>query len=220
PTGPTGDVGPTGPTGDAGPTGPTGDAGAIGPTGLQGPSGPTGPTGPTGSGAIIPFASGLPVAPTTLAAGLVGVPAVVGFGNSAVLPNILGATIDLTGAAGLLANMSFSMPRDGVITDITAYFSTVVALSLLGGEVTVTAQLYESTTPDNTFSPVAGTAVALAPTYSGVVAIGEVAFGSLTGLNIPVTAETRLLLVFSVTATGLALATVVNGYASGGVNIA
>jgi len=145
---------------------------------------------------------------------------VVGFGNGAVLPDILGATIDLTGSAGLLANMSFSMPRDGVITDITAYFSNVVALTLIGGTVTVTAQLYASTTPDNTFSPIAGTAVALAPTYSGTVAIGEVAFGSLTGLNIPVTAETRLLLVFSVTSDGVGIATTVNGYASGGVNIA
>jgi len=150
----------------------------------------------------------------------VGLPAVVSFGNSAVLPNNLGATIDLTGAAGLLANMSFSMPRDGVITDITAYFSTVLALSLVGGTATVTAQLYASTTPDNTFSPIAGTAVSLAPTYSGVVAIGQVAFGSLTGLNIPVTAETRLLLVFSVTTTGLTVGTTVTGYASGGINIA
>ncbi|WP_312281182.1 exosporium glycoprotein BclB-related protein, partial [Oscillibacter sp.] len=203
--------------------GPTGPTGADGPQGLIGPTGPdgaTGPTGPTGAGAIIPFASGLPVAPTALLTGLVGLPAVVSFGHSTVLPNILGATIDLTGAAGLMANMSFSMPRDGVITDITAYFSTVVALSLIGGAATVTAQLYASTTPDNTFSPVAGTAVTLAPAFSGLVAIGDIASGSLTGLNIPVTAETRLLLVFSVTTTGLAIATTVTGYASGGVNIA
>jgi len=149
----------------------------------------------------------------------VGLPAVVSFGNSTVLPDVLGATIDLTGAAGLMSNMSFSMPRDGVITDITAYFSTVLALTLIGGDATITAQLYASSTPDNIFAPVAGTAVALAPTFSGVVAIGDVAFGTLTGLNIPVTAETRLLLVFSVTTTGLAVATTVTGYASGGVNI-
>jgi len=150
----------------------------------------------------------------------VGLPAVVSFGNSTVLPDVLGATIDLTGAVGLMANMSFSMPRDGVITDITAYFSTVLALTLVGGTATVTAQLYASATPDNTFSPVAGTAVTLAPAFSGLVAIGDIAFGSLTGLNIPVTAETRLLLVFSVTTTGIAIDTTVTGYASGGVNIA
>ena len=111
------------------------------------------------------------------------------------------------------------MPRDGVITDITAYFSTVLALTLVGGDVTVTAQLYSSSTPDNTFSPIAGTAVALAPAYSGLVSIGDITAGSLSGLSIPVTTGTRLLLVFSVTGTGIAIDTTVTGYASGGINI-
>ncbi len=141
------------------------------------------------------------------------------FGNSTVLPNILGATIDLTGSAGLLANMAFSVPRAGTITDITAYFSTVLGLSLVGTTVTVHAQLYQSTTPDNTFSPIAGTDVSLSPTLGGIISIGDIASGTLSGLSIPVTAGTRLLMVFDITASGVSLLNTLTGYASGGVNI-
>lgn len=148
-----------------------------------------------------------------------GLPAVVGFGFGAVLPNVLGTTTDLTGAGGLLANMAFSMPRDSVITDIAAYFSTVLALSLFGSNVTMTAQLYRSTAPNNAFSPIAGTEVTLSPAFTGIVGVGTIASAALSGLSIPVTAETRLLMVFSATATGHSLVNVVTGYASAGVNI-
>ncbi len=219
PTGPTGADGATGPTGATGATGADGATGPTGPTGATGATGPTGPTGTAGSSAIIPFASGLPVAPTTIALGLAGLPAIVGFGNSTVLPNILGATIDLTGSTGLLANLAFSMPRDGIITSIAAYFSVVIGLTLIGTNITVHAQLYQSTTPNNIFSPIAGTEVTLAPSFGGIIVIGSIASGILTGLNISVTAETRLLMVFSITADGVSLINTLTGYASAGVSI-
>ncbi|WP_304441266.1 hypothetical protein [Cellulosilyticum sp. I15G10I2] len=100
-----------------GPTGSTGLAGATGPTGF---TGPTGDTGPIGAGAIIPFASGLPVAITTIAEGLVGTPAFIGFGSSGESVTVLGASIDLTGGPGLLTNLAFSVPRDGTIISIAA----------------------------------------------------------------------------------------------------
>lgn len=82
------------------------------------------------------------------------------------------------------------------------------------------AQLYSSATPDNIFSPIPGTAVTLAPALTGVlVPPGTTSNGILTGLNIPVTAQTRLLLVFSATATGLTLVNTVAGYGSAGVSI-
>ncbi|HAX51782.1 MAG TPA: hypothetical protein DIW07_09595, partial [Lachnospiraceae bacterium] len=214
--GPAGATGATGPTGATGAIGPTGATGAIGPTGA---TGATGATGPTGAGAIIPFASGLPIAPTSVALGLAGLPGIIAFGNSTTLPNVLGATIDLTGAGGLLANMAFSVPRDGVITDIAAYFSVVVGLSLLGTDLTVHAQLYQSTTPDNTFSPIAGTDVTLAPSFSGIISVGDIASATLSGLNVPVTAGTRLLMVFTLTAGGVSLLNTLTGYASAGINI-
>ena len=212
-------TGPTGPTGMPGPTGPTG------PTGPQGPQGPTGPTGlqgVAGSSTIIPYASGLPVTLTTIAGGLVGTTALVGFGNSANGVSILGGNIDLSGAsivAGTPINMAFSAPRDGTITAISAYFSVTTALSITGTTVTITAQLYRSTTPNNTFTAVPGAVVTLAPALTGLLAIGASSNGLITGLNIPVTSQTRLLLVFSATATGLSLAQTIIGYASGGVAI-
>ncbi|MDT8977617.1 exosporium glycoprotein BclB-related protein [Paenibacillus sp. chi10] len=215
----TGATGATGGAGATGATGTTGVTGAIGATGATGTTGATGVTGVPGTGAIIPFASGVPVLLTTLAGGLVGTGGLIGFGNSAPTVSALGATIDLTGAAGLLLNMAFSMPRNGIITSISAYFSTTIALSLIGATATIQAQLWESTTPNNTFTPIPGAIVTLAPSLSGIVAIGTISHGATTGLSIPVTTETRLLMVFSVTTTGLTLGTTVAGYASAGVAI-
>lgn len=222
PTGATGIQGPQGaqgPTGATGPQGPQGIQGATGVTGLQGPQGLQ---GVAGSSAIIPYASGLPVTLTIIAGGLVGTTALVGFGNSANGVSILGGTIDLSGAsivAGTPINMAFSAPRDGTITAISAYFSVTTALSITGTTVTITAQLYRSTTPNNTFTAVPGAVVTLAPALTGLLAIGASSNGLITGLNIPVTSQTRLLLVFSATATGLSLAQTIIGYASGGVAI-
>ncbi|MGM1050519.1 MAG: hypothetical protein ACQEXX_30980 [Bacillota bacterium] len=61
---------------------------AVGPFGPFGPIGPVGPIGPAGPGvlgipggrAIIPFASGAPLALTTVARGLVGSVGLAGFG--------------------------------------------------------------------------------------------------------------------------------------------
>jgi BclB C-terminal domain-containing protein len=86
--------------------------------------------------------------------------------------------------------------------------------------VTITAQLYESATPDNVFTPVAGATVTLAPPLTGVLAIGTLSSGIVTGLSIPVTAQTRLLLVYSASVTaGIDIATTIQGYMSGGLGI-
>jgi BclB C-terminal domain-containing protein len=65
----------------------------------------------------------------------------------------------------------------------------------------------------------AGTLISLTPALSGIVSIGTLLNGTLTGLNIPVTAQTRLMLVFSATASGLSLLNTVAGYASAGLSI-
>ena len=132
---------------------------------------------------------------------------------------MLGATIDLTGSTGLLYNLSFSVPRDGIITSIAGYFSVVLGVTFLSTDITIRAQLYRSTTPDNVFSPIAGAFVDLAPTLGGIISIGDISSGVNDGLAIPVNAGDRLLLVFSSTADGLNLVTAISGYASGGVNI-
>ncbi|MEK3749592.1 exosporium glycoprotein BclB-related protein [Paenibacillus sp. FSL E2-8871] len=223
-TGATGSAGATGATGSAGATGVTGSAGATGATGsagATGATGTTGATGPTGSGAIIPYASGLPVAMTTVLGGLLNTSSIVGFGSSATNISAAGGTIDLTGAAGTLLNFAFSVPRTGTITSLAAYFSTTAALSLLGSTVTITAQLYSSSTPNNTFTAVPGAVVTLSPPFTGVLSLGTISSGNTTGLSIPVTVGERLLLVFTSTVSaGVDVATTIAGYASAGVTIA
>nr|WP_281287017.1 exosporium glycoprotein BclB-related protein [Paenibacillus hemerocallicola] len=173
---------------------------------------------------MIPFASGIPISITTIIGGLNGIGGLVGFGNSAPTLSLVGSTIDLTGAAGTLLNFGFSVPRDGTITSMSAFFSTTAALSLVGTTVTIKAQLYASTTPDNIFTAIPNAIVTLTPPMTGVLAIGTISSGSTgitpaTELNIPVTAGTRLMLVYSATATGLSLVNTIAGYASAGVSI-
>nr|WP_307495384.1 exosporium glycoprotein BclB-related protein [Clostridium sardiniense] len=167
----------------------------------------------------MPYASGLPVSLTTVVGGLVGTTSLVGFGNSATGVSIVGGVIDLTGAAGTLLNMAFSVPRTGTITSLAAYFSVTAALSLLGSTITITAQLYQSTTPNNSFTAVPGASVTLAPALTGAISIGAISNGITTGLSITVNPQTRLLLVFSATASGLSLVNTIAGYASGGLTI-
>lgn len=171
------------------------------------------------AGTIIPFASGLPISMTTIAGGLSGTSGLVGFGNSVSGVSSVSGTIDLTGGPGTLMNFAFVTPRDGTITDLAAKFSTTNALALVGSTVTITAQLYSASSTSNTFSPVAGTAITLAPALTGVIPIGNVSNGTISGLSIPVTAGSQYLLVYSATAAGITLINTVSGYVSGGLNI-
>lgn len=168
-----------------------------------------------GSEAIIPYSSGAPVVLTTLLGGLVGTTSLVGFGSSLPGVSVLGGNIDLSS----IANYAFSVPRAGVITSISAYFSATLAVSLVGSSVSVTAQVYKSSTPNNIFSPVPGALVTLGPPLTGLVSIGTIANGVTSGLNIPVNAQDRLLLVFSSSVSGIPIASTVAGYASAGLSI-
>ncbi|MGX5852071.1 exosporium glycoprotein BclB-related protein [Dyadobacter jiangsuensis] len=172
-------------------------------------------TAAAGGGAIIPYASGTPAVMTTILGGLVGTTSVVGFGINTPGVSLVGGLIDATS----LTNMAFSVPRDGTISSIAGFFSNTVALALVGTTVTVQAQLYSAPAGSNSFAPVPGASVTLAPSLTGIVSIGSTSSGQTTGLSIPVTAGTRLLLVYSATATGLSLINTVTGYVSAGVGI-
>lgn len=171
------------------------------------------------SGSIIPFASGLPVTLTTLLGGLAGTSGLVGFGNSVSGISLIGSTIDLTGAGGTLLNFSFVAPRNGMLTSMSAHFSTTLALSLIGTNVNVTAQLYSAPAGSNSFAAVPGASVALAPSFAGLINVGSISGGTTSGLSIPVVAGTRYMLVYSASATGLSPLNTVVGYASAGINI-
>lgn len=223
--GPQGVQGPHGPQGEQGPQGlpgPQSPQGEPGPQGLPGPQGPQGVQGPEGSpsvGTLIPFASGLPVSLTTNTDGSPGSSPLIGFGNSASGISIRGGNINLTGATGILMNFAFSVPKSSKITDIAAYFSTTRTLSFPGNIITITAQLYQSITPNNIFTPIPEAIVTLLPGISGPNTPGTVCSGVTSDLNVIVAAGTRLLLVFSAKATGAATINSVEGYASGGISI-
>jgi hypothetical protein len=61
--------------------------------------------------------------------------------------------------------------------------------------------------------------VSLAPSLTGIIALGTTSNGITTGLNIPVSAQSRCVFVNSATATGVSLINVVVGYSGGGVSI-
>ena len=185
----------------------------------KGDTGPMGTGGGGGGGAIIPFASGAPITITTLLGGLTGTSALLGFGNSASGISNPGGFIDLTGASGMNLNMAFSVPRDGTITSLSGSFSTTLAHSLIGSNITVTAQLYQADASSNIFTPIPGALVTMAPAYSGILPMGAITSGITPGLNIPVIAGTRMLLVFSAIADGISLVNTLTGYASAGVAI-
>jgi BclB C-terminal domain-containing protein len=167
-------------------------------------------------------ASGLPVAMTLLLTNAISTPGYLGFGNSATgaFVNPLSTTsISLSGGTGVLLNMAFSMPYNGIITGISAYFSLVAALNLLS-TLTVNVAIYQSTTPNNTFTIIPSTNTALSPNLTGVLNLGTIAKGNTTGLNIPVAIDTRLVVVVYVqVASGINIANVVTGYVSAGVSI-
>jgi BclB C-terminal domain-containing protein len=156
----------------------------------------------------------------TIAGGLVGSGTILGFGSSTANVTLLGNTINLTGAAGIPLDFAFNVPRNGTITDISAFYGNVVGLSLIGSTATIQAQVYSAPAGSNTFTAVPGTAVTLAPTLSGVLNIGQTSYATVNGLSVPVTAGSRLLLFFSATVTGLSLVNTFVGYMSAGVAIA
>jgi BclB C-terminal domain-containing protein len=231
-TGPVGAAGSVGATGQAGSrgldgvTGATGAAGATGPTGATGSHGTTGATGATGvtggagAGSILMSGSGVPATVTTSPGGLSNTVAtlpVEGIGSTSGV-TLTGGVLDETGGGGTQEQPE-TLPRSGTITSASAFFSSTTAQSLIGTTVTITAQLYQSATPNNIFTAVPGTTITLAPALTGIEAIGTIANGTVTGLSIAVTNQTRLVWVFGATATGLSLVNATTGYMNAGLTI-
>jgi BclB C-terminal domain-containing protein len=140
-------------------------------------------------------------------------------GAQAGTGQLAGGTLDLTGGPGQIVPAQ-TFPIDETIESMTVFSSTTAALNLVGTTLTVSAQLYTSSTPDNTFVAVPGANVIAAPPLTGVDAIGTVSSGITTGLSIPVTAGTRGVIVVSVEATGLDLINTVPMYASASISAA
>ncbi|MEO6282486.1 MAG: exosporium glycoprotein BclB-related protein [Dyadobacter sp.] len=173
-------------------------------------------TAASGGGAIIPYASGnVPIVMTTGIGGLVATGSAVGFGNILAGITLLGPII-IDGSL-LNGNIAFSVPRAGAISSISATFINTVALALLGS-ATVKAQLFLASPGLNIFIQVPGAEVSLPP-LSGSVIINQLIQATTSGLNIPVTAGDRLMLVFTCAETGGIIPITMAGHVSAGVEI-
>jgi len=167
-------------------------------------------TTPPATGSIIPFSSGIvPVILTSVLGGAIGTVSLVGFGTSIPGVTLTGNNIDLTALTGTEA---FSVPRAGTITSISASLSATVAVTLTG---TVRAQIYRAVAGSNVFSPTTAF-VDLTPALSTIV-VGTITSGTANVAPVPVAAGDRLLMVFSVTSSGIV--TAIEGNASAGINI-
>lgn len=186
--------------------------------GKRGKRGKRGHTGPAGSSAIIPFASGTPNALVHVLGGLEDTGSVIAFGASSEDVAVNGTTVDLSGGVGVALNMAFSMPRDGTLTALSAFFSSVAAVTISDGSTAdVVVQVYRSTTPNNIFTAVPGALVTL-PFPAGLISIGTFESGN-AAFSVPVSAGDRLLLVARLTVTGTDIVTTLTGYISAGLAI-
>lgn len=192
----------------------------MGPMGPMGPSGQDGRDG-VGNPVIIPYASGgvmeFTVPSTEVDESNTWA---IGFGNSALVRLNIDGSITLISPPQMPDTdftMPFSLPRGGVIKSIVAYFriTAIAPAPAPGTELTVSARLFSSTTPNEVFNEIA---VATLPTITDPQA-GSITDVLLDGLNIPITARTRLLLVLSITSTNSADQLTVEGRASAGVSI-
>ena len=166
-------------------------------------------------GSIIPFSSGItPVVLTSIAGGLVGTTSLIGFGTAIPGVTVTGTTIDLSG----VATEAFSVPRAGNITAISATFTTLAALSLVGTTTTINARIYRAPANSNVFTAT-GATVNLTPPLTGALPLGTISSGSANVPPVPVAQGDRLVMVFSITSTGLTVVQTVTGTASAGITI-
>jgi len=109
--------------------------------------------------------------------------------------------------------MAFSMPRPGVLQQLSIFFSTTFGV---GVPASLEVQLYRSAVPNNIFSPVPGAVVTIPfpPVFpAGSFVSGTAAFSVPVGLN------DRLLLAARILATPVPDVGTI-GYVSAGLAIA
>lgn len=172
------------------------------------------------TGTVIPLFSGTPIALTTTVAGVAGVPALLGTGTSGTTNTPLLNTIDLNGFGSENINFALSMPRAGTITSVSAYFSiTQVSATINDTDLILHAEVYQSNALNNIFTAIPETLVTLTPVVPGLATLGTVLHGVTNNISVPVTPQTRLMMVFWAVGSGVAPLNDIRGYASAGINI-
>ena len=139
---------------------------------------------------------------TTVVGGLVGTSTAVPLegdqGDSTVSQS--GGTITNSGNNYSLPGQV--LPDPITITGISASFVNTVGEAIPAlSTISLTAQVWVSSDGGTTYIALPGALVNLEPSYTGVIALGEVSSGSTFGLSIPVPAGNLAMVVFSITTT-------------------
>ena len=190
-----GNKGNKGNRGDKGDKGNKGDKGDKGDTGIKGDK------GTTATGTIIPFASGYgfefdttnlgtSVNLTTSGTGEPDIVAIIGpCGFSQTMRSIF--HIDLS----QVASMTWTIPRDKILTALNVYFINTEPINLIGSTATIGAFIFQpSGDPNpNIFIPIIDSRTILTPAFSGSIPANQPFTGSML-FSIPVSEGTRLAL--------------------------
>lgn len=177
---------------------------------------------PRNTGSVIPFSSGTAaLAFATTDAGLVGTGGIIGFGTSAsavpITTSATGNTLTLPTATG--GTEAFSVPRAGNITAISASYTVTTPVTVpAGATAVVRAQIYRAPAGSNVFTAT-GAYVDLTPVLTGTVDTGTTLQGTADISSVPVAAGDRLVMVFTVSGTGITTALTVAGAATAGITI-
>jgi BclB C-terminal domain-containing protein len=161
---------------------------------------------------LIPFASGASFILRTAASGLPEAVGIIGFGNSSTIT--YGSSLDLTFGP----NYAFVVPSSGVITDISGLFSYAPISGVPFSAVKITCRVYVSTSATSNMFLNTGASVTLAPDVLGFDPPGKIATGTLSGLNLLVSAGSRIMLVVEANEL-FGGGHSISGYFSGGVNM-
>jgi BclB C-terminal domain-containing protein len=178
------------------------------------------------NGAIIPFASGTAFNVSTNQLGNTFFSATIGFGANGT--GFISEDTFVINPSALSSNVAFPVPRNGTITDFSAfysYFGPSNENSEIDFDVTVTvhAQMFAALPGTDTFQALPDTLITFDTGITRNTPVGTTMHGIITDLSIPIVEETRLLTVFFSTSTSTnqlsSLETDIRGFGSAGINI-
>ncbi|TBL81024.1 cadherin-like beta sandwich domain-containing protein [Paenibacillus thalictri] len=146
---------------------------------------------------------------TTLLGGLAGPYSVLGTSGGENISTVYqSSSMDLSTNSTALAHAQV-VSQGSTLKKFSAKFKNNLAMTLVGSALTVYAEVFADDNNDGVFEPKAS--LTLTPDYTGVVAIEEQVAENQDNLNVSITAGSKLLVVFHMTASGLMLVNAVPG---------
>ncbi len=140
-------------------------------------------------------------------------PAFIGFGASGQMTGPLPPTIEVEKLMGYVSGFYFTVPLAIEIHSLIAFFNIFPLPAGTVSAVTIKAQLYEAGETSDIFSPIEETLVILTPSITAEMPAGALLRGEVR-TNKTVEKNTRLMLVFSATASEPEKIHSILGYAS------